>query len=63
MDLFLINCLPSRCVIRNVLDASTNASAAVSQYYSHMSVSRKMRVGRISFVLMPVLLILSNVQA
>jgi len=54
--------LPSRCVIRNVLDTSAHASAAISQYYSHMSVTREMRVSRISFFLVSVLLVLPNAQ-
>jgi len=55
--------LPSRCVIRDVLDASAHASAAISQYYSHMSVAREMRVSRISLILVPVLLVLPDAQS
>lgn len=55
--------LPSRREIRSMLDVPAHASSAVSQYYSHVSVSREMRVSGIAFLLVSVLPVLPDTQA
>lgn len=58
--ILLLIILPGRCVVRGMFHASANTSTTVPQYYPHMSVPSEMSIGRVSFLIKPIFLVLRH---